>query len=82
MRKLIPLMLGLALLTGCQSSPQPARTRLEGGESRLISERLERRPVESRMLITAETALPPPPPPAPPTYIIRVITPAPEKKPE
>lgn len=66
------------LLPGCVNSPRPAKTELEGGESRLISERLDRRPVESRMVIKAEMA-PAPPPPAPPMYIIRIT---PEKKPQ
>jgi len=82
MRKTLIVLSGvcLALLGGCANSPIPARTKLQGGESQLVSERLERRPMESRMVITAETA-PEPPPPAPPTYIIRIITPA-DKKPQ
>ncbi len=80
MRKFTIIVLAavaLASLPGCVNSPKPAKTELEGGESRLISERLERRPVKSRMVITAEQA-PAPPPPAAPTYIIRIT---PEKKP-
>lgn len=70
------LLACLALtLGGCMAGgAKPARTRLQGGESSLVSERLERRPVESRMVITAETAPAPPPAPAP-TYIIRITPP-------
>lgn len=78
MRKNIALSLAATVsMGGCMTGGvRPAQTKLQGGESSLISERLEHRPVEFRTVITAEKA------PHPPTYIIRVIVPAPEKKPE
>lgn len=82
MRKTLALTLlaATALLGGCMSGgAKPARTKLQGGESSLASERLERRPIESKMVITAET-VPTPPPAPPPTYIIRITPPA--KQPE
>lgn len=66
----LSVLAGACLLTGCQSTPRPAKTTLEGAESHVISERDEKRPIESRWRFKAEV-----PTEEPPAMRIRITLP-------
>jgi hypothetical protein len=64
------------LLGGCAMSPRPAQTVLKGAESKVMSEREERRPIESTMHIRAQLPAPVVPPAA--IYHVQIVLPAPQ----
>lgn len=71
-----PALVLALTMTGCMSSPRPARTEITPGESEIISERDERRPSESTMRIRTVIPQAPAPEPAEEAPVrIRIILP-------
>ena len=62
--RILCAIIASAFLLGCANSPKPAKSEVEGGNSRLTSERREDRPSKQRMVITVDHP--------PPTFIIRI----------